>query len=289
MPFFCMKKNKNKKNVTLQVRIPLTGVFRNRKRVSFSASASMTAEAALILPLFLFAGVLLLMPIRILDVERQVQAHVEAIGEDISQSAYFTMENMTGKEVLTAVTAYGYAEAAVRTKLKAFPVTRISLASSELLKDGETVNLVVDYEMKLPFSVFGLKNVKRRSCCYRRAWIGKPGTGRNGEVWENGEQEMVYVGRNSTRYHESSTCHYLYNDLKSVPLNQIQDQRNQGGGRYTPCSRCGSQAGTVVYIMPSGKHYHSSSSCSAIQAYVSEVPKAQVEHLGPCSYCAGRH
>ena len=52
------------------------------------------------------------------------------------------MENAAGREALTAVTAYGYAEAAVRVKLKDLPVKNLSLASSELLKDGETVNLV---------------------------------------------------------------------------------------------------------------------------------------------------
>ncbi len=311
MPFFCRKgntfefstekrkkilkrdslvnSNKKQKNVTLQVRIPTAGRISFRNRVSFFASASMTIEASLALPFLLFAGVLLLMPFRILDVERQVQAHVETVGEDISQLAYFSMENTAGREALTAVTAYGYAEAAVRVKLKDLPVKNLSLASSELLKDGETVNLVVDYEMKLPFSVFGLENVKRRSGCYRRAWIGVSGNNRDGQAAEGDTEDKVFVGRNSTRYHTSRTCHYLYNNLKAVSLAKIEDYRNQGGGRYTPCSRCGRHAGGSVYIMPSGSHYHSSSSCTAIQAYVTEVPKSQVEHLGPCSYCGGGH
>lgn len=287
MAYSTTNSNKKQKSVTLQVRIPSVGHFRCRKRVSFSASASMTIEASLALPLLLFAGVLLLMPFQILDVERQVQAHVESVAEDISQLAYFSMENLEGKEVLTAVTAYGYAETAVRLKLKDLPVTNISLLSSELLKDGETVNLVVDYEIKLPFSVFGRKIVKRRNGSYRRAWIGTSGNDRtDGEV-EGDTEDRVFIGRNSTRYHKSRTCHYLYNNLKAVPLAELEGYRNKGGGRYTPCSRCGEQAGGTVYIMPSGNHYHSGSSCTAIQAYVTEVPKSQAEHLGPCSYCGG--
>lgn len=283
------KTNKKRKSVTLQVRIPCKGLLRSRKRVSFSASASMTVEAALTLPLFLFAGVLLMMPFRILDIERQVQAHLEAVGEDISQSAYFTMEPAVGKESLTAATAYGYAEAAVRIKLRELPIKNLSLASSQLLDDKETVYLVADYEVELPFSVFGLGSVKRKNICYRRGWIGESEKGGDEAGTGEEEQDMVYIGRNSTRYHESRTCHYLYNDLKAVSLEKITDCRNQSGGRYTPCSRCGGQAGLVVYIMPSGNHYHSSSSCSAIQAYVSQVPRVQAEHLGPCSYCSGKH
>ncbi|MFR4438653.1 MAG: hypothetical protein ACLT46_01825 [Hungatella sp.] len=52
-----------------------------RTRVLSSAfqtvSASMTLEARLVFPLFLFAGLLMLMPLTILDQERQVQAVLE--------------------------------------------------------------------------------------------------------------------------------------------------------------------------------------------------------------------
>lgn len=285
--FMNVKKTKKQKVVTLQVRIPRSKILRSRKRASFSASASMTIEAAFVLPLFLFAGIVLLMPFQILDVERQVQAHVETVGEDISQSAYFSLGEIPEKEVLTVAAAYGYAEAAVRMKLKDLPVENISLHSSSLLEDGETVDLVVNYEFRLPFSLFGLKNVKRISRCYRRAWIGKEGGKNSGKGSAEKEEPLVYIGKNSTRYHENRTCHYLYNDLKTVPLARIDSYRNEVGKKYTACNRCGALAEGNVYITPSGSHYHSSGSCTAIQAYVSSVPKSQVEHLGPCSYCSG--
>ena len=59
--------------VTLQVRLPKNMTARSGKRVSFSASASMTVEAALVLPLFLFAGCILMQPFPILNTQRQVQ------------------------------------------------------------------------------------------------------------------------------------------------------------------------------------------------------------------------
>ena len=39
--------------------------------------------------------------------------------------------------------AYGYAELTMRTKLKGLPVKGVSLARSNLLKDGETIDLMV--------------------------------------------------------------------------------------------------------------------------------------------------
>ena len=230
-----------------------------------------------------------MIPFQILNVERQVQAHVEAVGEDISQMAYLALENVQDREALTEVTAFGYAEAAVRTKLKKLPVERVSLISSKLLQDGETVDLVVDYEMRLPFSIFGLDSVKRSCRCYRRAWIGRGGSsGLN----EDGslKEEIVYVGRDSTRYHVNRQCHYLSNELQAVKLGKIEDYRSLSGRRYRACSKCGdkkeSNSGRTVYIMKYGESYHTSQMCPAIRAYVTAVLKSQVEHLGACSYCS---
>ena len=97
---------------------------------------------------------------------------------------------------------------------------------------------------------------------------------------------MVYVGKNSTRYHSSASCHYLSNDLTAVSYASLSGERNSGGKKYHPCSRCAKGVtGGTVYIMPSGTSFHTSESCSAIRSYGRAVPKSDVAHLGPCSYC----
>ncbi len=285
MPFFRgnLKKLKNQW-VTLQVRIlKIKKAVTVGKKVSLSASASLTLEAALVLPLFLFAGVILMMPFRIMDTQRQVQAIAEHVSEQIGQTACLAMYGRTDSFWNTAA-AYAYGEAAVRSKLSRLPVRRILLGRSSLLEDGETIDLVIDYEVELPFSVFGLGSVEQtvRSC--RRAWVGQEGKTGTGEEGEE-KEEMVYIGKNSTRYHVNAGCHYLHNDLTAVSAQEVEYKRSQDGSRYTPCSRCGNSAGNTVYILPSGRHYHSSPSCTAINAYVREVPKSQVAYLGVCSYC----
>ena len=295
MPFFCTGQIQdcspfpvmqqinllNKK--PLQVRIP-SEMKRVGKRVFFSAPASLTVEAALVLPLFLFAGVLLMMPFHILDIERQMQAIVMSVGEDISQTAYLSPEDggWTG-----SAAAFAYAEGAVRTKAGGLSLRGLTLAGSSLLEDGETVDLVVSYQIKLPFSVFGLGDVKRRNRCWLRAWVGSNGALSEGGPGDGEEDPIVYVGKDSTRYHISSFCHYLYNRLSAVPVSSIEDYRNSGGHRYTACDRCGGTAGGIVYILPYGEHYHGNRSCTAITAYVRAVRRSAVEYLGPCSYCSG--
>lgn len=301
-----------KKIITLQVRIPSKKSFLCRKRTFLFASASLTVEAGFVLPIFLFAGVLLMMPLRIMNVQRQVQAVMEDVSEELGQAVCLKSsvvwggsEESAGEESVgegsarektagdeaqntwTSTAALIYAETAIRIRLRDYPVEQLTLRRSHLLEDGATIDLIIDYEMKLPFSFLGLKNVKRTNRSFRRAWIGRDGWDGSSQETVNGPEQIVYVGRDSTRYHVSSSCHYLNNQLTRVALTQIGEYRNKNGGRYTPCSRCGKSVVGIVYITPSGEHYHSTSSCTAIQAYVSAVPLSQVEYLGACSYCSG--
>lgn len=282
MPFFCEKYKTIKRSVTLQVRILKSKKFIGRKRVSLYTSASLTLEAALILPLFLFVGVILMMPLRVMDVHRQVQAVGEHVSEEIGQAAY--LSRYTEEESFwNTAAAWAYAEAAVRNRLKDLPVSQVSLLRSSFLEDGETVDLVVDYEMDMPFSVLGIESVGLTNRSFRRAWVGEDG--KTGADQEDEKDVVVYVGKKSTRYHVSRTCHYLHNDLTAVAAGEVQYRRNDSGSCYSPCARCGRDGTATVYIMPSGRHYHSSPSCSAIVAYVKAVWKSEVEYLGPCSYC----
>lgn len=290
--------------VTLQVRIPLIGIFDCGKRTLPSAfpcqRGSMTVEASLVLPLFLFAMVTMVMPFSMMNRQRQVQAAVESVCEDLCRLAYVGYELEEKKteiklpegglefdvEGLEGAVMMAYAQVQVRRKLDESRIKKLSLLKSEFLEDGEMVNLTVSYEMVLPFPVLGLAAVPMTSSSIRRAWIGKDGGWLESGVGE-GDDEIVYVGKRSTRYHESRTCHYLYNQLTGVSRGEVDSLRNADGKKYHPCAVCGGGNGSQVFIMRSGTSYHGSASCTAIIAYVKAVKKSEVAHLGGCSYCSG--
>nr|WP_314463992.1 hypothetical protein [uncultured Clostridium sp.] len=306
MPFFReFIKIIRKAKVTLQVQIPLIRRNISVKRVlSFASlkasSASLTIEAAMVLPLFLFAVIILMMPMKLLNDGRRVQTALEITGEELSQYVSALKElgkgedlNAAGVNELPDVFLSGITEQGIllyaRMKMGRYDVYEcidsVSFSHSSILKDKETIDLVMDYRIRLPFSVLGLKSIKMTARCCRRAWIGN--TLLNNE--ESGHsEEMVYVGRDSTRYHKKRTCHYIYNYIKAVNKKDFESIRNINGGKYKPCSRCASQSeeGSMVYIMPSGEKYHSNKDCSAITAYVRLVPLSEVAHLGACSYCS---
>lgn len=320
MPFFrCGNKivffGKNRKkrhSVTLQVRNPLWKWKKTAgRRVSFSVSlqmgrnmakvkGSMTVEAALGFTLFLFFMVLMAAPLSVMDTRRQVQAGLEAEGERIAQYAYAAadfaeigepglLSDLSRSGLLSGLSREAVCrtvENRVKTAEGTGRAVDFSAAKSRILEDGETIDLIVDYAIRLPFPVFFLDEIPQQARCIRRAWTGKDGLGAEGRGRGDEENEIVYMGKDGSRYHRSRTCHYLYNDLRAVSAAEVKDLRSQSGNRYRPCAVCGGLGGTVAYVMPSGESYHFRKDCSSIAAYVRAVPLKSVEHLGACSYCS---
>ncbi len=299
------KNYRKKKIVTLQVRIPKNDRLQinhscHWKKVFLSVSGSFTLEAVMCLTLFIFAAVCLILPMKIMNTERKLQAALEEMGEDFSQYAY--LENELKKGIMPAGAgdfakefckyfvsgaAKGYAQVKIMEHVDTFSVEKIHMLRSQVLEDGETIDLIVDYEIRLPFPVLGIPALKRTLRCKRRAWIGKEGKDykEGGGTSENQKDVIVYVGKNSTRYHKSRSCHYLANNLTGVKKDQVKDLRNESGGKYYPCGVCGKNGGSIVYIMPNGSSYHSGKNCTAIVAYARTVKLSEVEYLGACSYC----
>lgn len=295
------------KLVTLQVRILRNycrcSLHRCHDRKAFlSVPGGLTLEASLVLSLLIFASVTLLLPMRILNTERKLQAALECVGEDFSKYAYLQTRLEQGLEAtvpgagefakefchqLEGGIAEMYIEARVMEYADTVNIQQVTLRESQFLEDGEWFDLILNYEIRMPFPVLGLNAVERTARCRRRAWIGKAGKDGKTGFEEEMTEEMVYIGKNSTRYHKSRSCHYLANKMEVVAFEAVETLRNQSGGKYYACAVCASAcgAGSTVYIMPQGTSYHSSKMCTAILAYVRMVPLSEVAHLGACSYC----
>ena len=242
------------------------------------------------------------MPFDMMNTNRKIRGIAEAVCKDSCQYAYtyyrFTgntreeenenydheaMENVKGVFAGGAIGSFVVAK--INTEVKDKNISNIHGLLSTCMSDGETICIRIDYKYSLPIGIFK-NSINQTVVASRRAWIGADGGKGSGN---SDDEEYVYIGRNSTRYHLDPRCHYLYNDLRSVSLSEIAGIRNDNGARYQPCERCGNIAGATVYIMPSGTRYHSDPDCSAIIAYVQRVKLSDVAHLGVCSYCGGRH
>lgn len=272
-----------------------------RKRVLSSASrqGSLTVEAALVLPLFVFASVCLMLPMRMMDVHRKVQTVLEVSAEDMSAYLYFKHRTAgeeeregdgekakDGEKMLAGLLAEGYLRGKVRAAVGEKMIEGLTFYGTEIMEDGEHVRLRAEYRFILPFSVLRLKSVPMTAVSIRRAWIGREGDFDFWqELWESEKDQTVYVGKGRGRYHWFKDCHYLDNKVLTVSWEELEGKRNQSGARYRSCSVCGGGVGGTVYLMESGESYHRNRYCSSIIAYVEAVPLSQVKGLGACSYC----
>lgn len=271
--------------------------FRKRALSWAPLKASLTLEAAFVLPLFLFGAFLLIFPMKMLDRQRQIQAVMESVGEEISRYGYaaYCLENGGGRvdesrsetavSQGTSMLTAAWAAARISSRIPSEWIQEPSFLGTKIGENDMTV-LVMRYRMPLPFSVFGLRSIPVQSVCSRRIWNGSPG-GRSAaaEAEAQPREEMVYVGKNGTRYHCSRYCHYLFHDLQAVPAGVVELKRNQEGKRYRPCAVCGSESSEQVYLLPYGTSYHTREDCRALTAYAEEVPLKEAEALGACSYC----
>ncbi len=264
-------------------------------------SASLTLEAALALTLFIFASVCLILPMKVMITERRIQAALEETAENLSRYAYLgdaltkgtggLMGGADDKDMsfcgfLGNAAGKAYVLADIEKRLDTSSVISLDLSGSEIFTDEEYIDLILNYEVRFPFPVLGLSNLKRTARCRRRAWIGQPGKDYDGNGSDVGDDDpIVYVGKTSTRYHLKRTCHYLSNDLTAVSIDEVGDLRNSSGGKYRPCASCGKAQTPVVYVMPSGSSYHTDVDCKAIISYVRAVRLSEVAYLGACSYC----
>lgn len=166
----------------------------------------------------------------------------------------------------------------------------IVLLESKFLKDGENIELIADYCVKMPF--FSSASVRISQRAKRRIWIGdspNPETEtEGGEGEEDDEHQHVYMTPNGSVYHLYADCSYIDVKLKPVDSSELDTLRNQSGGIYHPCESCHPEKNGTVYITTYGARYHSDEHCKSIEKNAHEVTMEETDGRKVCSKCAKR-
>ncbi len=129
---------------------------------------------------------------------------------------------------------------------------------------------------------FGRRIMTKRAVV--RAWVGF-----TGETFQNNAGEvLVYVTPGGTVYHRTRDCTYLSLSVRQTSYNNVRNERNQSGSRYTACEYCitrGWSKGTV-YITDYGTSYHSSTGCQGLRRTVMVIPLSETGERPCCSRCS---
>lgn len=239
--------------------------------------ASFTVEAAFILPLFLFAAVIVVGLFPMLKIQTQVNAGLQYAARMMAVSWQDSEDNcevlsLAEGEVLfrTYMNEHGYEESVLKNGL-----TSISLLGSDL--SGDYVTLSADYRVQLPISFWKLNSLPVEQCVSMKKWTGAA------ENDTDGEDCYVYITPEGAAYHSSAECSYLKLSIRAVPVSTVNSLRNKSGAIYYACSCY--EGGSTVYITDYGTQYHSDLSCSGLKRTIYKVSADQVGDRHACSKC----
>ncbi len=251
--------------------------------------ASLTVEAALILPLFLFCMIAALQYCRVMETAVQFGTAMSETGETLAAAAYVTTWNGdsgTDASYAASILSLVYAQSAVTERTEdTSTVKNINMALSSLMQEDEMIDLVLTYQIRTPVSAVSLPGtffIQRASV---RAWVGRTEEDAEGEGETEDDDPYVYVTETGTVYHLDADCSYLKLSVFTIAADTLSSLRNESGGKYYACELCGAEAGSIVYATMDGTRYHSTLSCSALKRTVTQVKLSEVGSRHACSRC----
>lgn len=262
------------------------------KKIFFKAY--ITVEAAFIIPIFLFGVTLFINFFDVMDTHRKMQYIGESLSGEAAQVLYLNSIENKNEYIDEGIHKLFLREAGMISLIEKAKydnhLDRVYSMIPFVYFDDEKqmINVRIMYKYRLMCGILGFDSIDQHIVSYRRYFTGTDSRRKDGkEDSIDEDDEWVYIGKTSTKYHISPSCHYLSNDLKQVNFRDISAVRNKNGGKYYPCASCakGISKPSTVYIMKSGGVYHTTTECKAINAYVRKVKKSSVEYMGACSYC----
>ncbi|HCA70260.1 MAG TPA: hypothetical protein DEP17_07655, partial [Lachnospiraceae bacterium] len=278
--------------------------------------ASLTVEASLSLPLFLFFLFIFLYFIQIFIIQEHIQSAITRMGLDMAKLSYIYDDFTDGADAENFdKTVF---EGDLGRNLSEFGLVKINSAmlklyaqnylnidqinksciengyhgisfdNSVLFDEEDAIHIIVRYQIKIPIKLFGVKDIDMVQRVLLRAWTGYTVmSAYSMEEEENGEGMIVYVTKTGSVYHRNRECSHI--KLSVRPVTGIPSElRNENGAKYYPCEKCCTgekDAFLTYYITSDGTRYHKQRDCPKIKRTVLEVKLSEVSGRAPCKRC----
>jgi len=249
-----------------------------RKNKNRYRSASLTAEAALVFPIFFFTVYLLWQLFLCLLFQMSVCKEITGTAMKYSHLGY-PERRMEEQDVDIS---WLYQPLLWNALPKSDRVEGLwVLCAPE--EDG-TIQVTVNYRFVCEAVFFTRFGIPVRQSFRFYPWLGKTDVDL---LQETGTQavDILYMTEYGTVYHESKACSYLNVVVRAVAASQIDGERNSFGRKYSLCEVCDDKEATeLVYVSAGGTKYHLAAGCSALKRTVMEKNRAEVE-VPACHKC----
>ena len=271
---------------------------------------SLTIEAALSLPIFLFFIIAVFYFLMIIFLQSDIQLHMEETARSMGKQAYL-LERLDGLAVeeegvdaeTKSLLAAGINPLVIKTCILKTDLSKI-IDSSRIVggtggfytyhssyDDQEGIlDIIAHYNYRIPFLPGDMGQVKLSQRCRSHTWIGRELRKQaGGKEADEQETKTVYVTEYGTVYHLSKDCHYLDLSVHTVSAGNIAAARNANGGKYYPCTCAKHAAASSYYVTDYGTNYHADLSCSGLKRTIREVDISEVGNMHVCPKCGGDH
>lgn len=246
--------------------------------------ASLTIEAALVLPLFLLVMTTILAFLDIYRLQPVAYTSMLETGEEIAMYAYKTSGKEAANEVISSAVCIGKVTMDFQKRWDKSTGHTCVFYQSDC--ENEKIDIKGSAHFESPVGVVLKWLFPVKFTAVVRQWTGyDPSVDKRAEA--GSETEMVYVTEFESVYHTSSDCTHLDLHITEVSKQTAENKKNEYGDTYHACDKCMTQyqEGDSVYISEKGTHYHSSSHCSGLTRTVHMVEKSEIEGLPCCSRC----
>lgn len=248
----------------------------SRKKAFHHKKASLTVEAAFVIPLVLYAWMLLISLVGMTAFKLQVQSRMTQAGREL---AVLASDNETLVKSTWMLKLYEAVED-IRVPSTAISedVGGIHFIGSEVLEGDAWLHLQAVYQLQPIYPVFGLTAVPVEQWTDIRAWKGYDGSEGGGMATDDCGG-TVYVAENGVVYHTDRSCSHIKLNIQRVSEKKART--------YPACERCGDMGGLTYYVTESGGCYHKSLSCSGLKRTVEMMERSEAEAKGlfACSRC----
>ena len=256
---------------------------------------SLSVEAALVIPIFMFALMAVLSFVEMLHLQMAMDSAMHETSKKLATYGY--VQNLWSKEnigdlPLPAETLFSeiyvknqVMETVGSDYLDASPMDgKLSFLGSRILED-DRIELYSTYYV-LPFFALSPKTgFLTGQTAVVRAFTGYDNLA-GGAAGE--KEEYVFITEYGTAYHKDRGCPYLDLSVEKNFTGELASLRNLDGEKYDPCENCvGTVSTDLIFVTNYGDCYHSDILCSGLRRTIQSVPISQVGGRHPCPKCAG--